>query len=102
MEGSEDIISQLLSGDHRAVARAISQVENDSALSREILKKVYGLTGRAYRVGVTGPRGAGKSTLTNKLARYCRQRPQKVGIIAVDPTSPFTGGALLSDRVRIE
>jgi LAO/AO transport system kinase len=101
MEGAAQIIDQLIKGDRRTVARAISQVENDTALSRDILKSVYGRTGRAYRVGITGPPGAGKSTLTNKLARLCRLQNQTVGIIAVDPTSPFTGGALLGDRVRM-
>ena len=95
------MIEQLLKGDRKSVARAISQVENDTPLSRGLLKELYGRTGRAYRVGITGPPGAGKSTLTNKLARYYRLQHLKVGIIAVDPTSPFTGGALLGDRVRM-
>jgi LAO/AO transport system kinase len=95
------MIEQLLKGDRKTVARAISQVENDTPLSQNLLKELYGRTGRAYRVGITGPPGAGKSTLTNKLARYYRLQEKKVGIIAVDPTSPFTGGALLGDRVRM-
>jgi LAO/AO transport system kinase len=95
------MIEQLLKGDRKTVARAISQVENDTPLSKSLLKDIYGRTGRAYRVGITGPPGAGKSTLTNKLARYYRLQQKRVGIIAVDPTSPFTGGALLGDRVRM-
>lgn len=101
MEDAGRIIDRLLAGDRRTVARVISQVENGSGFSREILKHVYAKTGNAYRVGITGPPGAGKSTLTNKLARLYRTQDKKVGIIAVDPTSPFTGGALLGDRVRM-
>lgn len=92
---------RLFAGDRIAIARAISVVENDSPGAAALLAEVYARTGRAYRVGVTGPPGAGKSTITNKLAAHYRREGLSVGIIAVDPTSPFTGGALLGDRVRM-
>jgi LAO/AO transport system kinase len=95
------LLDRLLSGDRLAVARSISLVENDSPEARPLLNELYRQTGRAYRVGITGPPGAGKSTIANKLARLYRQEGKRVGIIAVDPTSPFTGGALLGDRVRM-
>ncbi len=94
-------IQRILKGDRIAVARAISMVENESADAVHVLKVLYPRSGHAYRVGITGPPGAGKSTITNKLARFYRAQGKKVGIIAVDPTSPFTGGALLGDRVRM-
>lgn len=94
-------ISKLLSGDRRTIARAISFVENESAGAEQFLSDIFKHTGKAYRVGITGPPGAGKSTLTNKLAKFYRSHNLKIGIIAVDPTSPFTGGALLGDRVRM-
>lgn len=92
---------RLLSGDRRAVARMITLVENNDHDAFEILKKLYHRSGNAYVVGITGPPGAGKSTLTDKLVKHIRSLGKTVGIIAVDPTSPFTGGAILGDRVRM-
>ena len=94
-------MEKVFSGDRVAVARAISLIENEDEGSVEFLQAVFGRTGNAYRIGITGPPGAGKSTLTNKLAQFYRKQGLKIGIIAVDPTSPFTGGALLGDRVRM-
>jgi len=98
-----DILSKnILSSDKRSIAKGISLIENESKDADELLKLLYKNTGRAYLVGITGPPGAGKSTITNVLTKLLRQKGYKVGIVAVDPTSPFTGGALLGDRVRMQ
>ncbi len=98
----KELIDGILSSNKRSIARGISLVENESTESSELLKSLYKNTGNAYLIGVTGPPGAGKSTITNNLTKLLRERDYKVGIIAVDPTSPFTGGALLGDRIRMQ
>ncbi len=94
-------LDKLFAGDRITIARCISAIENEEHDLEQLLVRVFQKTGRCYRIGITGPPGAGKSTITNKLAHYYRQKGFQVGIIAVDPTSPFTGGALLGDRVRM-
>ena len=91
----------VLAGDARAIARAISLVEDDAAAGRELIARLYGHTGRAYVIGVTGAPGVGKSTLVDRLVAAARRAGQTVGVLAVDPTSPFSGGAILGDRVRM-
>jgi len=97
----DNFFSELLKNNKRIIARAISYVESEYPQAEEILKKVHQYSGNAYRIGITGPPGAGKSTITNQLAKLYLQNGKRVAIIAVDPTSPFTGGALLGDRVRM-
>ena len=98
-----ELVEGVLAGQRRAIARTISLVENDGAEAQATLAALFPHTGRAHIVGVTGPPGSGKSTLVNALALHFRRLdpPRTVGIIAVDPTSPFSGGAILGDRIRM-
>ncbi len=96
-----NIEERLLKGDKRACARMITMLENNDDEAIKIIKKLYKYTGDAYVIGITGPPGSGKSTLTDRLTKEMRKMDKKVGIIAIDPTSPFTGGAILGDRIRM-
>jgi LAO/AO transport system kinase len=93
---------QVRAGDVRAISRAVSAIENRSSEAEEILRQLFPHTGNAYRVGITGAPGTGKSTLVDRLATHYRGEKKTVGIIAVDPSSPFTGGAILGDRIRMQ
>lgn len=96
------LLDAIRQGDPRAIARAISSIENREAEARRLVEELFPQTGRALLVGVTGAPGTGKSSLVNRLASHYRAQGKQVGVIAVDPTSPFTGGALLGDRIRMQ
>lgn len=98
----ENWVEQVRAGDVRAIARAITAIENHTPEAEEILGQLFPATGKAYLVGITGAPGTGKSSLVDRLAGFYRRRSLKVGVIAVDPSSPFTGGAILGDRIRMQ
>ncbi len=99
---AESLIDRIVAGDANAVARAISKAEDGAADASELMKGIFPRTGRALVIGITGAPGAGKSSLVDKLATVYRKRGERVGIIAVDPSSPFSGGAILGDRIRMQ
>ncbi|MFM8303310.1 MAG: methylmalonyl Co-A mutase-associated GTPase MeaB [Actinomycetota bacterium] len=102
MNDAEELVRAACAGDRRAVARLISLIETGGAAAVAAAAALYPATGRAYTVGITGAPGAGKSTLTDRLVRRLRADGDEVGVLAVDPTSPFSGGAILGDRVRMQ
>jgi len=99
---TDALVEGIVAGNRRALARAISHVEADSPTGREVLERLYARTGNAQVVGITGSAGAGKSTLVGAIAREQRKRGRTVGIVAVDPSSPFSHGAILGDRIRMQ
>lgn len=99
---SESLVDRISAGDTNAVARAISKVEDSASEASELMRDIFARTGRALIVGITGAPGAGKSSLVDKLAAFYRSKGERVGIIAVDPSSPFSGGAILGDRIRMQ
>jgi len=99
---TDSLLDRVVARDPVAVARAISKVEDDAAAASDLMKQIFARTGRALIVGITGAPGAGKSSLVDKLASFYRQNGDRVGIIAVDPSSPFSGGAILGDRIRMQ
>src|SRR6185503_9526584 len=100
--GSASLIGRITAGDPRAVARAISKVEDSSDDASALMKEVFPHSGKGLVIGITGAPGAGKSSLVDKLALLYRSRDERVGIVAVDPSSPFSGGAILGDRIRMQ
>jgi LAO/AO transport system kinase len=99
---TKSLSERVTSGDPAAIARAISKIEDGSTGAAELMKEIYGRSRGALVIGITGPPGAGKSSLVDKLALLYRQRGERVGIVAVDPSSPFSGGAILGDRIRMQ
>ena len=99
---TEELIEKLFEGNPRAVARAITRVENGAENAAELMKAVFPKTGNALIIGITGSPGAGKSSLVDKLALFYREQGEKIGIVCVDPSSPFSGGAILGDRIRMQ
>ena len=97
-----ELADRLLAGEQRALSRVISMLERGDPAAADVMRDVDACTGRAYTVGITGPPGAGKSTIVDQLTRLLRGLDKRVGIVAVDPTSPFSGGALLGDRIRMQ
>src|SRR5215218_3204931 len=97
----QNLVEKLLKGETRAIARAITRVENGAKDAAELMKSVFPQTGRALVIGITGAPGAGKSSLVDKIAFHYKDKGERVGIICVDPTSPFSGGAILGDRIRM-
>ena len=101
MNKTEEIVNGVLAGNKRSIAKAITAIENCTNQSRELITKLFPHTGKAHVIGLTGAGGAGKSTLIEKIVREYRSRGKTVGVVAVDPTSPFSGGAFLGDRIRM-
>lgn len=99
---SRDLVTRILSGERLALAKSISLIENAAPEAEEILSQIYNHTGNAHIVGITGPAGVGKSCLVNQLTHHFRKLQKTVGVVAVDPNSPFTGGAILGDRIRMQ
>src|SRR5262245_35551237 len=97
----KEFIERVLNGNPRFIARAITKIENADEGAAELMKSLFPKTGRALIIGITGSPGAGKSSLVDKLALYYKEKGEKIGIIAVDPSSPFSGGAILGDRIRM-
>jgi len=100
-ESMDRRVARILQGDPRSISRAITSVECCDSASRELLRKLFPHTGRAKIIGITGAGGSGKSTLVDGLISSLRQKGKTVGVLALDPTSPFTGGAILGDRIRM-
>jgi LAO/AO transport system kinase len=98
----DQLVDAILKGKRRGIARAITLIENATPEAQKILSAIYECTGKAQIIGITGPSGVGKSTLIEKMIREFRKRGKTVGVVAVDPTSPFSGGALLGDRIRMQ
>src|SRR5881394_935596 len=99
---TDSLLDRVVAGDAVAVARAISKVEDNAEAASDLMKQIFRRTGRAVVIGITGAPGAGKSSLVDKLAAHYRKGGERVGIVAVDPSSPFSGGAILGDRIRMQ